>query len=164
MVVTSCPADPVDWVRAFLDAEGYSGAIRITEDTIFTVEDASRAVGAPPEEILKSLVLLVDGAPLLALMSGRNRVDLKKVQRLLEARKVRMADAEWVYAYSGFRVGGVPPVGYPDPLPALLDQDLYDYAVVWAAAGSDHAFFPVSPAELERLTGGRRADLRKDPA
>lgn len=157
-------ADPVARVRVFLDHAGYGGAIRFTDDTIFTVEDASRAVGAPPEEILKSLVLLVDGAPLLALLSGVNRVDLRKVQRLRGARKVRMADADWVFSYSGFRIGGVPPVGYPEKLPALLDEDLYQHAVVWAAAGTDHAFFPVSPGELERLTGGCRADIRKKDA
>ena len=162
--MTQCelPHDPVARVRAFLDQAGYAGVIHFTDDTIFTVEDASRAVGAPPEEILKSLLLLVDGEPVLALLSGVNRVDLRKVQRLRGARKVRMADADWVFAYSGFRVGGVPPVGYPTRLPALLDEDLYRYPVVWAAAGTDHSFCPVSPEELERLTGGGRADIRKE--
>ncbi len=155
-------SDPVARVRAFLDRAGYGGSIHETEDTIFTVEDASRAVGAPPEEILKSLMLMVDGTPVLALLSGVNRVDLRKVQRLRGARKVKMADAEWVFSYSGFRIGGVPPVGYPEQLPALLDEDLYRHAVVWAAAGTDHAFFPVPPGELERLTGGQRADIRKE--
>ena len=61
--MTQCelPHDPVARVRAFLDQAGYAGVIHFTDDTIFTVEDASRAVGAPPEEILKSLLLLVDG-------------------------------------------------------------------------------------------------------
>ena len=154
--------DPVKRVREHLEEAGCSVAIRVTEDTIFTVEDASRAVGAPPEEILKSLVLFADERPVLALMSGINRVDLKKIKRILNVRKVKMAPPEWVFDYSGFKIGGVPPVGYPERLPALLDEDMFSYDVVWAAAGTDHAFFPVSPEELRRITGGVSGNIKRD--
>ena len=154
--------DPVQKVREHLEEVGCSVAIHVTDDTIFTVEDASRAVGAPPEEILKSLVLFADERPVLALMSGINRVDLKKIKRILNVRKVKMAPPEWVFDYSGFKIGGVPPVGYPERLPALLDEDMFSYGVVWAAAGTDHAFFPVSPDELRRITGGVSGNIKKD--
>ena len=153
--------DPVEKVRAFLRERGYPDTITFSEETIFTVDDASRAVGAPPAHILKSLVLLVDETPVLALMSGINRVDARKVRSACSAKKVRMADPEYVYRWSGFQVGGVPPVGYPEAIPALLDEDLFLYPVVWAAAGSDHAFFPVSPGDLQKMTGGRKCPIRK---
>lgn len=152
-------------VREALDAAGCADVgIKITEDTIFTVEDASRAVGAPAEEILKSLVFLVDDLPALVLMSGANRVDSKAVARTLQGKKVRMATPEYVFDRFGFRVGGVPPVGYPARLPALVDDDLFRHSVVWAAAGTDHAFFPIAPDRLLALTGGIRANLRKNGA
>lgn len=154
-------ADPVDKVRSFLEDNGYEGQIMTTEDTIFTVDDASRAVGAPPEHILKSLVLLVDGEPVLALLSGANRVDTKKIKKSMSAKKVRMADPEFVFNYSGFRIGGVPPVGYPSKPKAFLDEDLFLYEEVWAAAGTDHAFFPVSAPELQRLTAGEKMNIKK---
>ncbi|MDR3265805.1 MAG: YbaK/EbsC family protein [Synergistaceae bacterium] len=152
-------------VRAALDVAGFADVgIKITEETIFTVEDASKAVGAPAEEILKSLVFLTDGAPVLVLMSGANRVDLHAIAgaRAVQVRKVKMATAEYVFENFGFKVGGVPPVGYPTRLPALLDEDLFLYPVVWSAAGTDHAFFPIAPERLLELTGGVRVPLKKN--
>lgn len=154
--------NPVLRVENHLRQSGYTGEILYSERTIFTVEDASAAVGAPPEEILKSIICLADGNPILVLMSGSNRIHTNKARRLAGARKLKMAQPEYVYQYSGFRVGGVPPVGYPDVLPAFLDEDLFRYPRVWAAAGTDHTFFPISPEELLRITAGVRADLKKE--
>lgn len=153
--------DPVRKVRAFLDEAGYEGDIFFSEDTIRTVDDASRSVGAPPEEILKTLVLMADEEPVLALMSGPNRIDLKKMKTLLGARRVSMARPEWVLDYSGFEVGGVPPVGFPSMPRAFLDEDLFMFSTVWAAAGTDHSFFPLSPETLKAYTRGEKADIRK---
>jgi prolyl-tRNA editing enzyme YbaK/EbsC (Cys-tRNA(Pro) deacylase) len=156
-------SDPVGNVRRFLDERGHKGEIIFSEETIRTVDDASRTVGAPPEEILKTLVLIADGEPVIAMMSGPNRIDLKKVRNLLGARRVSMARPEWVLDYSGFQVGGVPPVGFPGRPRAIIDQDLFLYRTVWAAAGTDHAFFAVSPAVLKDYTSGETGDIRKQP-
>jgi prolyl-tRNA editing enzyme YbaK/EbsC (Cys-tRNA(Pro) deacylase) len=154
--------EAVKKVRAALDANGCADVkIKVTEETIFTVEDASKVVGVPAEEILKSLVFLVDGCPVLALMSGANRVDIRAVARAAEGGKVKMASPEYVLEHFGFRVGGVPPTGYPTRIPALLDEDLFRYPVVWAAAGTDHAFFPIEPERLLALTGGLKVSLKK---
>lgn len=154
--------DPVERVRAFLNEAGYRGEIHFSQETIRTVEDASRSVGAPPEEILKTLVLLADGKPVIALMSGPNRIDLKKVKVFLEARKVSMARAEWVLEHMGFEVGGVPPVGFPSLPCALIDEDLFRFQKVWAAAGTEHSFFPVNPRDLAGYIGGIKADIKKE--
>lgn len=151
-------------VRVFLEGNGYENIICRTNETIKTVDDAAKAVGAPPEEILKSILLLADGKPVLALMSGPNRVDFRKVKSLLGAKKVSMAKPEWVFEFSGYKVGGVPPVGYDKQPLSLIDETLFNHDVVWAAAGTEHAFFPVSPEELKRLTGGKACDISKNPA
>ena len=154
--------DPVERVKVFLEASGCKAGIIHSENTIFTVGDASRTVGAPPEQILKSLLLIThEGEWALALMSGSNRVNDKKVKRALGTTRVRMGTAEAIRAFSGFEPGGVPPVGYPTPPRALLDADLFLYDVVWSAAGSDHDFFPISPDELLRITGGVKVDIKK---
>lgn len=154
---------PVAAVREFLDSRGYGGEIFHTEATIFTVQDASLAVGAPEPEILKSILLRVNRGEYfaLALMSGVNRVETKKVKKILEASHVSFADPRLCLEWSGFSPGGVPPVGYPEQPRTLLDEDLFLYPTVWAAAGTDHAFFPVSPAELQLLTGGEKVDIKK---
>ena len=157
--------EAVERVRRALDAAGAQDVeIRVVEGSIFTVEDAAATIGVPPGEILKSLVCLVDGEPVLVLMSGSNRIDSKAVARAFGGRRCRMMPADDVYGSYGFRVGGVPPLGYPQPLRVVLDEDLFRYEVVWAAAGTDHAFFPVEPDRLMRLTGGSTASVKKDAA
>ena len=155
--------DPVEAVSSFLSDSGFDGRIFHTEETIFTVSDASSAVGAPEEEILKSILLRVNRGEYfaLALMSGVNRVDTKKIKRMLGASHVSFANPEECSEWSGFKPGGVPPVGYPEQPRSFLDEDLFNYSEVWAAAGTDHAFFPIPPAELMRITGGERADIKK---
>jgi prolyl-tRNA editing enzyme YbaK/EbsC (Cys-tRNA(Pro) deacylase) len=154
--------DPVEKVRAFLESSGCASRVTHTDETIFTVEDASRTVGAPPEQILKSLLFATDeGEWALALMSGSNKVHDKKVKRALGTGKVRMGTAEAIKEFSGFEPGGVPPIGYPKQPRALLDEDLFKYGTVWSAAGTDHDFFPISPEELLRITGGAKIDIKK---
>ncbi|MDR2522272.1 MAG: cation diffusion facilitator family transporter [Synergistaceae bacterium] len=152
----------VEKVRDALNANGCADiTIKTTKATIFTVEDAAKAVGAPAEEILKSLLFLAEDRPMLVLMSGANRADLRAVAREAKAKKVRMAPPDYTFENFGFRAGGVPPTGYPVPMPALLDEDLFLHPVVWAAAGTDHAFFPIEPERLLKLTGGVKVRLKK---
>ena len=155
--------DPVARVECFLRESDFSGSIMHTEATIFTVADASIAVGAPEPEILKSILLRVNRGEsfALALMSGVNMVDTKKIKKMLGVSHLSFASGESVFEWSGFRPGGVPPVGYPQQPRILLDEDLFKYGTVWAAAGTDHDFFPISPEKLLKLTGGEKADIRK---
>ena len=115
-----------------------------------TASDAARAVGCEVGAICKSLVFVRerDGAPLLVIASGANRVDEA-------ALGVRKADAAHVREVTGAAIGGVPPYGHPAPLETLVDEDLLGYAEVWAAAGTPTHVFPVAPAELVRRTGAR---------
>lgn len=156
--------NPNDKVRVSLDRLGASDIeIKIVESTIFTVEDAAKTIGVPPEHILKSLILVLDKTePCLALMSGSNRVDSKLVAQALGHKRGRMMPPDEVFSRYGFHVGGVPPVGYDEELRAVLDEDLFAYSVVWSAAGTDHAFFPVEPERLQKLTHGIRAKLKKE--
>ncbi|MDD4159830.1 MAG: YbaK/EbsC family protein [Synergistaceae bacterium] len=155
--------DPVEAVNRYLSESGFNGKIFHTDETIFTVSDASSAVGAPEEEILKSILLRVNRGEclVLALMSGINRVDTKKIKKILAVSHVSFANQEECCNWSGFKPGGIPPVGYPEQPVTLLDEDLFQYPEVWAAAGTDHEFFPISPEELKRITRGESADIKK---
>ena len=72
---------------------------------------------------------------------------------------VARGDADLARAATGFSIGGVPPFGHPAPLRTLVDEDLLRFEVVWAAAGTPHAVFPIAPAELAELAGGRVVSL-----
>lgn len=124
-----------------------------------TAQDAAAAIGTTVGQIVKSLLFLADGKPVLALVSGSNRLDVQKLGRLVGAGRVERADADTVRAITGYAIGGVPPVGHDRPLPVFLDQDLLQYDVVYAAAGTPQAVFAITPTRLVEITGAQVADL-----
>lgn len=128
-----------------------------------TAEDAARAVGCEVAQIVKSLVFVVDGDPVVALVSGADRLDPVKLASVLGATHVRRADGDEVRAATGYAIGGVPPLGHASPLPVLIDEHLLEESEVWAAAGLPDAVFRAAPQELQRAAGARRADLAADP-
>ena len=125
-----------------------------------TADEAAAAIGCDVGQIVKSLVFLVDGGPVMALVSGANRLDEGRLVDALGGQVVTRADADAVRAATGFPIGGVPPFGHPERLPTAIDEDLLAYDVVWAAAGTPRDVFPLAPAELVRVTGGRVAPLK----
>ena len=126
-----------------------------------TALDAARAVGCEVGQIVKSLVFVADGEPLLALTSGANRADVGKLADLAGAREVRRADADEARAATGFAIGGTPPFGFPRPIRVLMDRDLLAYEEVWAAAGTPDSVFRIAPGELRDAAGAEVADLRE---
>lgn len=125
-----------------------------------TAEDAARAIGCEVGQIVKSLVFLLDGAPVVALVSGSNRLDEQRLASALGGEAVGRADADTVRAATGFPIGGVPPFGHATSLPTAIDEDLLAYDEVWAAAGTPRDVFAVAPADLVRVTAGAVATLR----
>ena len=144
-------------VAALADA-GVEVDVVVTGQTARTAADAAAAVGVEVGQIVKSLVFLAGDEPVLALVSGGNRLDTAKLGAICGARIAR-ADADRVRAVTGFAIGGIPPLGHPQPLPTYCDADLLRYDVVWAAAGTPHAVFPIAPDALVHATAATVADL-----
>ncbi|MDP9467380.1 MAG: YbaK/EbsC family protein [Chloroflexota bacterium] len=128
-----------------------------------TAEDAARAVGCAVAQIVKSLIFVVDGSPVVALVSGADRLDPARLAAAMNGTHVRRAEGDEVRAATGYAIGGVPPLGHARQLPILIDDHLLVHAEVWAAAGLPDAVFRVAPAALERAAGARRASLAADP-
>jgi len=152
-------ASATDRVRETLAALGIATEIVEFPQGTRTAQNAATAIGTTLGQIVKSLVFLADGRPVLVLTSGRNRVDTAKLARAIGANRIERADADRVRAETGFAIGGVPPVGHATPMETFIDQDLLAYDVIFAAAGTPTAIFPIAPGELMRATGGRSADL-----
>ncbi|QTE31277.1 YbaK/EbsC family protein [Pengzhenrongella sicca] len=146
-------------MRRVLRGLGVGGEIRELADSARTAVEAAAALGVPVGAIASSLVFRLGDAPLLVLTSGAHRVDPALVEgaNLVPdapgARLVR-ADADAVRAATGQPIGGVGPVGHPKALRTVVDVALGEFETVWAAAGTPHAVFPTSYAELLRITGG----------
>ncbi|MCS7260471.1 MAG: YbaK/EbsC family protein [Anaerolineae bacterium] len=141
-------------------------AIEVVEfaETTRTAPDAANAIGCHVAQIVKSLLFLVDGRPMLVLVSGANRLDEAKLAALCGTapQNVKRADAETAKTVTGFAVGGIPPFGHTSPLPTYIDADLIGFPVVWAAAGTPHSVFAITPHDLIRATKGIIADLKTE--
>jgi prolyl-tRNA editing enzyme YbaK/EbsC (Cys-tRNA(Pro) deacylase) len=134
------------------------GVVRFEDDTR-TAADAARAIGCEVGQIVKSLVFVADGVPFLALTSGPNRADPVRLGGILGADEVRRASPDEARAATGFAIGGTPPFGHPHRLRTVIDQALFEYDEVWAAAGSPDSVFPIGPATLAEATGGSPGDF-----
>ncbi|HXT35417.1 MAG TPA: YbaK/EbsC family protein [Chloroflexota bacterium] len=141
-------------------ARGVNPRIVEFSESTRTAEEAARAIGTTVERIVKSLVFASTDQPILALVSGGNRVATARLAEALGA-PVRRADAELVRAATGFAIGGVPPLGHATELTVLLDEDLLGYDLVYAAAGTPNTVFPITPEELLRVTGARVVALKE---
>ena len=127
-----------------------------------TAEAAARAIGCDVGQIVKSLIFMADGRAVLALTSGRNRVDEAKLAVLTGAGEVRRATPEEARAATGFAVGGTPPFVHTQAVQAFIDGDLLGYDQVWAAAGTPDSVFPLSPADLVRVSEATTAAFTED--
>ena len=147
-------------VQTALRALGLSSEVQELTDSARTAAEAAQACGVEVGQIVKSLVFVAGREPILVLVSGANQADEGRL-RALTGQPVRRADAELVRSATGFAIGGVPPVGHPRPLRTIVDHDLLGYERLIAAAGTPHAVFPLTPAELVRITGAEVADVAR---
>lgn len=148
----------VQRVADALAALGIQAEITEFAESTRTAEQAAAAVNAVVGQIVKSLVFLAGERPVLALVSGANRVDTQRLAAIAGGLITR-ADADLVRQATGYSIGGVPPIGHTASLATYLDRDLLQYEQVWAAAGTPNAVFPIAPDELQRITGAAVADL-----
>lgn len=154
----SAPPSSRERVREALRAAGLECEIVETPDSARTAAEAAEAVGAEVAQIVKSLIFLCDGEPVLALVAGDNRLDEQKLSQLAGGR-ISRADAAGVREHTGFAIGGVAPLGSLRPLPVFCDADLLRHEHVWAAAGAPHAVFRVDPRALAAAAGAQVAEL-----
>ncbi|MCU1439757.1 MAG: YbaK/EbsC family protein [Rhodoglobus sp.] len=132
--------------------------VREMDQSTHTAQEAAAAVGCPVEAIVKSLLFVAGARPVLVLASGPNRVDAGLVEQVL-GEPVTMADAKTVKLATGYSIGGVPPIGHPQPLHTIIDETLLVLDEVWAAAGSANSVFAMEPNRLVELSGGTVARI-----
>lgn len=126
-----------------------------------TAADAAAAIGVSVGQIVKSLVFGVDSEIVMALVSGSNQLDEKKLAAAAGGAKCSRVDADAVRAATGYPIGGVPPFGHTTQLRVFVDPDLLQYDEVWAAAGTWNDNFGAAPADIVRVAGGVVTDLKR---
>jgi len=147
-------------VDAVLERAGAAGRVRVLDEAAPTAAAAAALLGVDVGAIANSLVFATaENAPLLVMTSGAHRVDTAKVAALVGTAKLKRADADFVYAHTGQRIGGVAPVAHPEKLRTVVDEELARYPEIWAAGGIAHAVFPTTFEELLALTDGEPAPV-----
>lgn len=142
-------------VQAALRERGSQAEVVALAETARTAADAARSLGVEQGAIVKSLVFLIDGEAVMALVAGDRRLDTKALPPAIgRSGLVIRADAGQVRAATGFVIGGVAPLAHPSPLPTVIDDSLGRFDTVYAAAGHPFCVFPTSALELTLLTGG----------
>jgi prolyl-tRNA editing enzyme YbaK/EbsC (Cys-tRNA(Pro) deacylase) len=147
-------------VQDALREAGSAAEVRELPESAHTVAAAAAALGVVEGQIAKSLVFMADGAAVVAVLSGPDRLDPARLAAHLGAAEVTRADADAVRAATGFPIGGVSPLAHATSVRVVVDRGLEPFDVVWAAAGTPHAVFPTSYAELLSVSGGEPGDVR----
>jgi Cys-tRNA(Pro) deacylase len=155
---------PVQRVASFLHEAQAEARLEEFRHGTPTAEDAARAVGVDPAQIVKSLVFLADGRPVVAMVPGDRRADASKIARAVGAREARVAKRDEVQAVTGFAPGAVAPFPLPGVEHVLIDRSLFVHDEVWVGAGSPNHIACLRPAELARLSRARQMDAVEDRA
>jgi prolyl-tRNA editing enzyme YbaK/EbsC (Cys-tRNA(Pro) deacylase) len=140
-------------------ADGDAPQVIVLDDAVHTAAAAAAALGVEVGQIANSLIFDADGEPLLVLTSGAHRVDTAKVAAGIGVAKLRRATPEFVREHTGQAIGGVAPLGHPKPVRTLVDTALAQYPEIWAAGGVPRAVFPITYAELVRVTDGTATEV-----
>ncbi len=151
--------EPVERVVEVLRAAAVDSRIEEFAGGTPTARAAAEAAGCELAQIVKSLVLVCDGAYVLALVPGDRRADEDAIAAILETEHVRVATADEVVHATGFEPGGVAPFPQRAITRALMDRGLLGHAVVWIGAGSPSHMASLPPIELQRLAGASVVDI-----
>lgn len=147
-------------VKSALTAAGAQDTVLTFDDGVPTAAAAATLLGCDVAAIANSLVFELDGVPLLILASGAAKVDTSLVAATLGTAKIRRASPDFVLEHTGQAVGGVAPVGHPQPIRTILDISLQEQPLLWAGAGDHNSMFSISYSELQRITAAQPLKVR----
>jgi Cys-tRNA(Pro) deacylase len=153
----------VERVAAFLRNAGAEARIEELDGETETAEQAARAAGTTLERIVKTLVFVCDGRPVVAMVPGDRRADLDKIAGAVSAAEARIAKRAEVEGATGFAPGAVAPFPLPDVDTVLIDRNILGHDVVWVGAGSPTHLVALAAADLVRLARARPMDVVQDP-
>lgn len=157
-------AGSAERVRLYLSAHGLAEKVITFGESTKTAQQAADAVGSGLGQIVKSLVVIGEQGPALALVAGDRRGDFDAIAEALGLSVTRMADAEEVRAATGYAIGGMSPFDLPAGLPVLIDESLGRFEVVFTAAGTPNSVVPLTLDELRTLSGGVVARVSHEAA
>jgi prolyl-tRNA editing enzyme YbaK/EbsC (Cys-tRNA(Pro) deacylase) len=151
----------VNELCGFMNAHGIHGEILQLGVPTPTVETAAQAVCALPDQIIKSILFIVDEQPVLAVACGKSSIGRRAIADLygVDKKRVRLATPEMVLEISGYEVGAIPPFGHRQPLTTVIDPKVLDLSEAYAGGGSENALLRLNPQDILRVTGAQVLDM-----
>ncbi|MBT3240178.1 MAG: YbaK/EbsC family protein [Chloroflexi bacterium] len=148
-------------LEAYLKQEGIPGEILILDSPTPTVETAAKALGIEPDQIVKSILFMINEEPVLALGCGLDLIDRRLVGKYFEVgrKKVKMADADGVLKYGGYPIGTVPPIGHRQLIPTLMDEKILRHEVVYVGGGAHNAMLRMKAKDVLQFSNAVVLDL-----
>jgi len=148
-------------LQAFMDARNVAAQIIHLPGTTLTVAEAAAALGVVPEQIIKTVLFLADGEPVLAISCGTARIAWKRLADYLgvSRRRLKTGTAVQVQSITGYVVGAVPPFAHARVLRTVVDTAVYNQPILYGGGGEINALLRLTPAELRRIVGTETADL-----
>ncbi len=151
----------VNDLEKFMQAHGVHGEILQLDVPTPSVESAAKAVKARPEQIIKSILFIIDEQPLLAIACGLSTIGRRAIADFLGVgkKRVKLASPEVVLSVSGYEVGAMPPFGHRQVLTTLIDPRVLEATTAYAGGGAENALVRLDPRDIQRVTGARILDL-----
>lgn len=148
----------------FLREKGITAEIIHLEEETHTVAAAAAALGVQPEQIIKSVLFLADGRPILIIANGRTRIDRKQLADYLgvSRRRMKIASADQVLSMTGYQAGALPPFGHQQPIRTLVEEGVAKQDVVYGGGGDTNALMRLTTAELLRIAGADVVSLHEE--
>jgi prolyl-tRNA editing enzyme YbaK/EbsC (Cys-tRNA(Pro) deacylase) len=148
-------------LRAFMQSQRIQGEILNLDVATPTVESAAQAVGAKVEQIIKSILFVIDDQPVLAIACGISSINRRAIAELYQVgkKRVKLASPEKVLEISGYEVGAMPPFGHRQPLTTLIDPRVLELTDAYAGGGAENALIRLNPQEIKRVTSAQTVDM-----
>lgn len=161
LVVTDMHSRVEEFCTYARTQHGFDPEVQVFQEGTKTAADAAAAIDCDVAQIASSIVVSTADGLAVVVTSGAHRVDRDAIVELLDTTTVSMADADAIKQTLGWTIGGVPPFCHASDVPILIDDTLFEYDEIWAAAGTPNAVFPLTPTNLQAFSGGRRATVHE---
>jgi Cys-tRNA(Pro) deacylase len=149
-------------LESYLKDKGVNARIIIFDKPTTTVSEAENVLGISCERIIKSMVFIDDkGLPILAIVTGDKKIDMKKLAKECEVKEVRLANPIEVKKFTGYEVGATPPFGFKNPIKTIIDPKVLEFDKVYGGGGAMNALLEINTKDLLKLTNGKIADISK---
>ncbi len=147
-------------LQTYLNTHKISAKFYEFDKHTMTVEAASQQIGVEPSRIIKTLVLVGDEKkPLIAILTGDKKLNMNRLAKEANVKKIRLATPKEVQLYTGYEVGAVPPIAHKNLIPVYIDQKVTTYNTVVAGGGERNRLIEINSADIIKYSKGKVVNI-----